>query len=108
MPPFKDGTSLNKLRRRRDGSIVQYIRIRSGPQRGQYVHRMILEAKLGRKLQEDEEGDHIDGDTLNNDPGNLQVLHTVAYARETRRRHNGGTRPITRPGEPVAPAVDAG
>lgn len=108
VPPFKSGTSLNTLKRRRDGSLVQYIRIRSGPQRGQYVHRMIMAAALGRNLQDDEEVDHLNGNRLDNDPSNLQVLHVSAHARETRRRHNSGTQPLTRPRESDAPTVDAG
>ena len=39
-----------------------------------YEHRLVAEAKLGRRLEPQEEIHHIDGDMLNNDPDNLEVL----------------------------------
>jgi hypothetical protein len=37
------------------------------------MHRMILERKLGRALVEGEEADHRNGDTLDNQRGNLRL-----------------------------------
>lgn len=38
-----------------------------------YMHRLILERKVGRKLNRNELTDHIDGNTLNNSRSNLRV-----------------------------------
>jgi hypothetical protein len=38
-----------------------------------FVHRHIMEQKLGRKLQPEEEVHHKDEDKLNNDPNNLEL-----------------------------------
>lgn len=84
MPPFKDGTAINTINRA--GLVQRYIRITAGPQRGVYVHTLIAEAKIGRKLTDDEEVDHDDGDTFNNDPGNLTVRTMSDHAKLTRER----------------------
>jgi len=63
-PGWKGGTYVNA-----DG----YLRISAGPLRNIYVHLLVLEAKLGRPLAEDEEGHHIDGDKLNCRPENLEA-----------------------------------
>jgi HNH endonuclease len=41
---------------------------------GEYEHRIVAERKLGRRLKEGEVVHHIDGDRLNNDPDNLEIL----------------------------------
>ena len=46
MPPFKDGTCANTIDRA--GLVQRYIRVSAGPQRGQYVHRMIAVARSKR------------------------------------------------------------
>lgn len=71
MPRFKLGTHINKIRKRKNRTLQKYIRIGAGPQRGEYVHRMIVAARIGRPLTDEEEIDHKDGNTLNNDPSNL-------------------------------------
>lgn len=38
------------------------------------VHRLVVEKELKRFLKPDEDVHHIDGDSLNNDPSNLEVL----------------------------------
>lgn len=70
----------------RYGSHLRYLRISRGPQRGKYVHQLIAEAMLGRALFSFEQVDHIDGNTLNNDPSNLKVVHASEHARVGNRR----------------------
>jgi hypothetical protein len=53
---------------------------------GRHEHRVVAEQKLGRKLITGEIVHHIDGDKLNNDPSNLEVL----TAAEHMRRHGIG------------------
>lgn len=50
-----------------------YLRISAGPLRGKYVHVLVLEAKLGRRLEPHEESHHINGDRLDCRPENLEV-----------------------------------
>lgn len=72
MPPFKNGVSINKIRKRKgNGTLQKYLRITAGPQRGKYVHRLIVAARIGRDLHDWEEIDHKDGNTLNDHPSNL-------------------------------------
>lgn len=63
-----------------------YLAIRAGPQRGKRVHTLVAEAMLGRKLAPGEEVHHLDGNKLNNDWRNLQVLgkkdHGAVSARQ--------------------------
>lgn len=67
MNAFKNGTYTNRC----NDAARQYIRVCAGPQRGQYVHDLILEAKIGRKLQPGETAEHKDGNGLNLDPENI-------------------------------------
>lgn len=46
--------------------------------------RLVLETKLGRKLTEDEEVDHIDTDHTNDDPINLQILGTEEHREKSK------------------------
>lgn len=43
----------------------KYPRFTAGPLRGQYVHRVVAAALLGRKLDRSEQVDHRDRDKLN-------------------------------------------
>lgn len=61
MPQFKNGTYVNKCN---DGKRP-YLRISAGPQRGRYVHDVILEAIIQRDLKPGETAEHIHGDGLN-------------------------------------------
>jgi len=45
-------------------------------------HRLILEDKLGRLLQEDELCHHLDGNSLNNNPNNLIAISKADHMRE--------------------------
>lgn len=42
--------------------------------------RLLLERKIGRMLNDDEDCDHIDGNTLNNEPDNLRPLLSTVNA----------------------------
>lgn len=46
------------------------------PNQGKYIqeHRLVMQKKLGRKLKGREEVHHIDGNTLNNSPENLELF----------------------------------
>lgn len=50
-----------------------YPRITAGPLRGQYLHRVIAAAMLGRELTKDEEVDHKDRNKLNFHFSNLVI-----------------------------------
>jgi hypothetical protein len=45
-----------------------------GIRRQRFEHRLVMEEFLGRPLNNDEVVHHIDGNGLNNDPSNLEVL----------------------------------
>ena len=49
-----------------------------------YWHRHLASVKLGRWLRPEEDVHHIDGNSLNNDPDNLEVL---SRSEHTRRHH---------------------
>lgn len=56
-----------------------YQRVKDHPNKSKHggyvaVHRLVMEAKLGRYLTREEVVDHIDGDTKNNHPDNLRVF----------------------------------
>jgi hypothetical protein len=84
MPPFTNGTALNTIER--CGLEVKYLRVTAGPQRGRYVHQLVMEAKLGRPLRPDEEVDHENGDTLDNGWENLVLMTKIEHGRKTRRQ----------------------
>ena len=90
MPVPGNGVYVNTITR--GGKTIRYLRISSGPQRGQYVHQLVAAAKLGRDLMPFEEVDHDDGNTLNNHFSNLVVRHSRVHARITRSRHARQTR----------------
>jgi hypothetical protein len=56
---------------------------------GMAEHRHLVEQREGRKLTSNEVVHHVDGDPLNNDPGNLVVL----TRGEHQRLHATGSRP---------------
>jgi HNH endonuclease len=58
------------------------------PNTWQYEHRLIMEQALGRKLERSEHVHHINGDTLDNQLGNLTVLHVTAHNRLHDSLHN--------------------
>ena len=46
-----------------------------------YIHREVMEEKLGRKLKPGEIVHHIDENKLNNDPDNLELTNYVKHGR---------------------------
>lgn len=59
-----------------------YLIYRHGGLRNKKVHRVIMEQKLGRKLKQNEVVHHIDKNTRNNDPNNLEVKINKKHASE--------------------------
>lgn len=63
-----------------------YLVIKSGPQRDQYVHRLVAAAFLGRELRKDEQVHHKDEDKRNCHFSNLLILgtrdHTFVTAKQ--------------------------
>ena len=57
MPRLRNGHTLKTTK--------GYPRFTAGPLRGQYIHRVVAEALLGRKLKKDEQVDHRDHNKLN-------------------------------------------
>lgn len=57
---------------------------------GRHEHRAAAEAMLGRPLRPGEIVHHRDGDKLNNDPMNLEVLPSQAEHVKTQRRDKRG------------------
>ena len=53
-----------------------------------YEHRIVAEAKLGRRLLPGEQVHHQDENKQNNDPANLLVVADVAHHREHHRRRD--------------------
>jgi HNH endonuclease len=68
-----------------------YLRISAGPLRGRYVHDLVMEAKLGRRLNvETETVEHLDGDGLNPHPDNLIVVTREENSRLRHEREKAG------------------
>lgn len=56
-----------------------YPRISAGKHRGVRVHTLIAEAMLGRKLEKHEDVHHKDGDKLNPEWTNIEVVDHTAH-----------------------------
>jgi len=57
-----------------------------------YMHRMVMEMKVSRKLRTGEEVDHIDGNPLNNQSENLRIVGRVENQRN-QRHHSDSKSP---------------
>ncbi len=64
---------INGTRKRKDG----YIRLSDD----RYVHRVVMEEKIGRKLLSTEHVHHIDGNPSNNDINNLELMSNVDHSK---------------------------
>ena len=77
---FSGGVSVNRSKKR-----PPYLRISAGPLRGKYVHTVVVEAKIGRKLAENETVEHRNGNGLDCSPDNLEV---VSLSENVKRMHS--------------------
>lgn len=101
---FKGGVAVNFKHTRNDKTrTCPYLRITAGPMTNKYVHVLVMEAKLGRALLDDETVEHLDGDGLNPHPDNLIV---VSRARNTEMRHERERREAESGGVPEASVED--
>lgn len=69
----------------------RYMMIKTG-RRSESLHRYLMEEKLGRKLFSDEYVHHIDGNRLNNNIGNLQIVTALKHSNI----HNKGRVPVNK------------
>lgn len=71
MPRLRNGHTLKTTK--------GYPRLTAGPLRGQYIHRVVAEALLGRKLKKDEQVHHRDGDKLNCQWSNIIIRGEIDH-----------------------------
>jgi hypothetical protein len=64
-----------------------YPRMSCGPQVNKFVHILVAEARLGRKLRPDEHIHHKDGDTKNPHWTNLLVLDSSTHGAVSNRQY---------------------
>lgn len=79
---FQNGVTINAGAKTKK----PYLRISAGPLTGVYVHTLIMEAKIGRKLKPWEQVEHKDGDGLNDRPDNLELTTDEEHPALTRQR----------------------
>jgi hypothetical protein len=60
-----------------------YYRVTGGEYRGRYLHSIVAEKKMGRKLKDGEEVDHMNGDR--SDTKNLKVLSIGEHTSKTNK-----------------------
>lgn len=63
-----------------------------------YEHRLVAEQKVGRRLRDDEEVHHVDGDKTNNVASNLEVVTRAQHCVEHRSAASRDR--LRKPGEP--------
>lgn len=81
----KEKPYIHKGRPPAKGWLTQqgYRKILVGGRRGRVIseHRLVMEKVLGRELLPTEHIHHMDGDKLNNDPSNLQIVSKSEHTR---------------------------
>lgn len=92
-------------RSRNHGNTTNYLRIKAGPCRDKYVHNLIAEAKIGRKLLPDETVEHLNGNGLDCSPDNLVVVTRAENSRLMQERLKAGGETAAEP-EPGPVDVD--
>ena len=84
---WKGGITLNA------GGYLQFTESpANGAHAGVYIHRIIAEWVVGRKIQKGEVVHHLDGNKKNNNPDNLQVMSASSHARMHAIENNLGRR----------------
>jgi hypothetical protein len=75
-----------------DQGYIKVIKPKEHPNKGRYIflHRLVMEKKIGRYLTPIERVHHIDGNKQNNNPDNLQLFknqseHGKGIAKEQRK-----------------------
>jgi len=64
-----------------------YLVIKAGPQRDVRVHTLVAEAMLGRKLEKHEDVHHRNGNKLDCDWRNLEVLGHTDHGAYSAKQH---------------------
>jgi hypothetical protein len=64
-------------------SSKPYCRVYAGPQRDEYIHRMIMSALVRRELLKEETVHHRNLNTLDNHPCNLVLIWTRDHPQVT-------------------------
>lgn len=85
LAPRRDVLSRNKLIKKYK---LIYVGMKNGKSICKYEHRLIMEKHLGRKLKTDEHIHHIDGNGLNNEISNLQVIKAGKHTKQTLNNWN--------------------
>lgn len=62
-----------------------YVVYTRGPNKGRFVHTLIMEERIGRRILPDEVIHHIDGNRSNNSIDNLALMTKSAHSRLHRR-----------------------
>lgn len=91
----------NIKRRARGPYCVLFIRQRKNPYwatkikgRDVYIHRLLVEMKLGRKLHTHEQVHHKDHNSLNNSMSNLEIVFAETHGRQSAYERYGKGEPF--------------